>query len=261
MNQIAFSIDVEPDLRTGLFKGISEGLYRLELLMDKYGIKPTLFVTCDCIEKFPSLFRRFKNKGWEISLHGYRHVRFDELSFEQKEANLKKSIACFKKYLKIKPLGFRAAQHSLDEDTLKLLKKYKIVYDSSLNPWNFYHFFIFWKIKINQRYNFTNPNIHYRQDILEIPISSSIMPFSGLTLRVLPESLLKLFFFFIKMKKFPVFFIHSWDLIELKDSKLYNLCPLEQFLSKLDLLLRYFSKKSKFRKIEEIYSEFTTNSR
>ncbi|MEK6893416.1 MAG: polysaccharide deacetylase family protein [Nanoarchaeota archaeon] len=262
MKKVAFSIDVEPDIRTGSYKGVYEGLPRLEKLLDKYNIKPTLFVTCDCIEKYPSIFKRLMKKGWEISLHGYRHTRFDVLTSEEKKDNLKKAIACFKKYLGILPSGFRAPQHSLDEDTTaNALKAFKINYDSSLNPWNFYHLLFFWKIKVNQRYNFTKSSIHYRNGLMEIPISSCIMPFSSITLRIFPKSILRPFFFFISLKKNPVFFMHSWDLIKIKDSKLYNLCPLEDFLGRLEFLLEYLSNNCKFYTIDEIYHQFKLESK
>ncbi|MFA5173819.1 MAG: polysaccharide deacetylase family protein [Candidatus Pacearchaeota archaeon] len=261
MKGIAFSVDVEPDLRTGDYKGIKEGIPRLEKLMDQYNIRPTLFITCDCIEKFPKIFKRLHKKGWEISLHGYTHVRFDDLSFKEKENNLKKSITCFKKNLGIAPVGFRAPQHSLDEDTLILLKKYNIKYDSSLTPWNFYHLIFFWKIKLNQKYNFTNPKIHYRKNVMEIPITSLIMPFTGFLLRVLPNFLLKIFFFKLKIVKYPVFFMHSWDLIEIPDSKVYSICPLDDFIEKLELLLNYFSKRTKFNTLEEIYHQSKLESK
>ncbi len=262
MKKIAFSIDVEPDIRTGSYKGIYEGLPRLEKLLGKYNIKPTLFVTCDCIEKYPYIFRRLMKKGWEISLHGYRHIRFDALTSEEKKDNLKKSIACFKKYLGIKPSGFRAPQHSLDEEiTAKALKAFKIKDDCSLNPWNFYHLLFFWKIKINQAYNFTKSSIHYRNGLMEIPISSCIMPFSSITLRIFPKFILRPFFFFISLKKNLIFFMHSWDLIKIKDSKLYDLCPLNKFLNRLEFLLKYFSDKRKFCTIDKIYHQFKLESK
>ena len=77
MKDLLFTVDVEPDLRTGEYTGVFWGLLELEKLLDKYNIKPTLFVTCDCIEKYPTLFQNLNNKGWVIGLHGYRHIRFD----------------------------------------------------------------------------------------------------------------------------------------------------------------------------------------
>ena len=54
---INISIDVEKDLHTNSYKGVTEGLKRLEKILGKLKIKPTLFVTGDCLEKFPDIFK------------------------------------------------------------------------------------------------------------------------------------------------------------------------------------------------------------
>lgn len=252
MKSISFSVDVEPDLRTGEYKGVIPGLLELEKLLDKYHIKPTLFVTCDCIEKYPAIFKRLKKKGWEIALHGYRHERFDNLSLQQKTNAIQYSIKCFKKYLNIAPKGFRAPQHSINQESVEVLKKFKFNYDSSIIPWNFYHILFFWKIKVKFSHHFMPMKIHKMSGLKEIPISSFIMPFSSVSLRILPKFLLRPFYYFLSLYKSPVFFIHSWDLIEVKDSKLYDLCPKDKFMSRLESMIFYFSKKKQFITMNKI---------
>ncbi|MEM3405617.1 MAG: polysaccharide deacetylase family protein [Candidatus Pacearchaeota archaeon] len=246
MKIISFTIDVEPDLHSNTYKGITEGIPKILSLLNKYKIKATFFVTCDCIEKYPEVFKKLIKEGHEIALHGYRHVRFDELTYKEKEENIKKSIECFKKYLKIKPKGFRAPQHSIDKETLFLLKKYKFEYDSSITPWNFYHLLFFWKIKLKLVHNFRKMKPHFWGGLKEIPISSFIMPFSSVTLRILPKYLLMIYLFFISIYKKPIFMIHSWDLINIPNSKIYKLSKKEKFISQLEILLLFFSKKRKF---------------
>jgi len=87
---------------------------------------------------------------------------------------------------------------------------------------------------------------------LEVPMSSFILPFSSVTLRILPLSLLTIYLHLISFFKNPVFLMHSWDLIEIPGSKLYKLCPLPLFLKKLEYLLKFFSQKRKFSTIEEL---------
>ena len=252
MKEISFTVDVEPDLRTNKYKSIIPGLLELEKLLDKYKVKPTLFVTCDCIEKYPILFKRLKNKGWEIALHGYRHERFDNLTNKQKEQAVQSSIKCFKKYLKTRPKGFRAPQHAIDEEGINVLKKFNFDYDSSIMPWNSYHILFFWKIKVKFMHHFMPMKIHKMYGLKEIPISSFIMPFSSVTLRILPKSLLNLFFYFVNLLKKPVFLMHSWDLIKIPDSKIYKLCPKEKFMPKLENLISFFSKRKKFVTLENL---------
>ena len=62
MSELLISIDVEPDLHTGKYISITQGLKIFEKLCDKYKIKPILFVTADCIKKYPKLFNRLHKK-------------------------------------------------------------------------------------------------------------------------------------------------------------------------------------------------------
>jgi len=255
MKNLFISIDVEPDIHRGSYDSL-RAIWKIRKLLKKYKVKATLFTTCDCIKKDPKLFQQFKKDGHEISLHGYEHKRFDVMSRTEKEENLDKSIKCFKKYLKIKPLGFRGPQHSADKETIRLLIKKGFLYDSSLAPWNFYHLLFFWKIKIDFKDNFMPLRTHVRHGLLEIPITSFILPFSSLTFRILPKPLLNLYFRFISVFENPVFLMHSWDLIEMPYSKIYRLGPLDKFLDKFEYMLNYyFSKKKYFANIEEICTQ------
>lgn len=244
-------MDVEPDLHTNKYSSLKE-IPKFLSLLNKYNVKATFFVTCDCLEKNPLLFKKIKRAGHELALHGFEHTRFDSLLPQEKEENIKKSLNYFKDYLKIRPKGFRAPQHSLDDETIEILKRNGFKYDSSLSPWNFYHLIFFWKIYVKIKNNFSPMRIHKKNELFEIPINSFIFPFSSLTLRIFPKFLLKLYFNLISLYKNPVFIMHSWDLIEIPSSKLYRLCPKEKFLKKFEFMLAYFSKKRIFLPIREL---------
>jgi peptidoglycan-N-acetylglucosamine deacetylase len=251
MKNFYISMDVEPDLHSEKYEFLKV-LPKFLRLLKKYNIKATFFVTCDCIKKNPKLFIEIKKQGHELALHSYNHKRFDNRSFKEKEEDIKKSIVCFKKYLNITPLGFRAPQHSIDAETLDILRDHNFKYDSSIIPWNLYHMIVFWKIKLNYSHNFTHMRPYVKRGIFEIPISSFLLPFPALTLRLLPKKFLKIYLYLISLYKQPVFFMHSWDIIKISDSRLYNLCPLEQFLERLEFSFSYLSKKSKSDLIENL---------
>lgn len=251
MKKIYISIDVEPDLHTNKYNSI-KALPKFLLLLKKYDAKATFFTTCDCLMKYPVIFKKIKLEGHEISLHGYRHIRFDNLSLEEKKEHIKKSLECFNKYLNLKPKGFRAPQHAINNETINLLKKNDFKYDSSISPWNFYHIIFFWKIYVKPSHNFTSMRVHKINGLLEIPLSSFILPFSSLTLRIMPKFLLSLYLSMISFFKNPIFLMHSWDLIENPESRAYVLCPLKNFLVKFEHMLKFFYKKRKFSKIQEI---------
>lgn len=240
MNKVIYTIDVEPDLHTGDYKGIQEGLKNFEILCDKHNIKPILFITGNCIKDNKEIFKRLQKKGWEISSHGFSHTRFDSMHYKEKEDEIKKSLENFKKYLNIKPLGFRAPQHSIDPTTLNLLESNGFQYDSSLTPLNALQLLFFpkkFKLWIKSFFSPLNP-YQIRKNLTEIPPSSLLIPFVSLTIRVFPKIFLNIYIKIIKaFYTKPVFYAHSWDFIELKNSRIDKIFSHKRLLKKLDYLM------------------------
>ena len=240
MKNFVFSIDVESDLHTGNYESVTHGIKIIENLLNKYEIKGIFFTTCDCIEKYPEIFRRLAKQGHEIALHGYRHVRFDELSREEKTEQIKKAKTCFKKYLGFEPKSFRAPQHSIDKETLDILEKEGFEYDSSYTPLNLLQLIFFPEKPRLWFEHFFSPRNPYKikKNLVELPPTSLLLPFVSLPIRVLPLLFLK---FFVKILGFThknvIFYCHSWDFIEVKGSKIEKLFSHEIFAKKLDSLL------------------------
>ncbi|MFA6023173.1 MAG: polysaccharide deacetylase family protein [Candidatus Pacearchaeota archaeon] len=239
-NKLIITIDVEKDIHSEDYLGVSEGLAKFEKLADKHKIKPILFVNADCIIKYPEIFRKLHKKGWEISLHGYSHRRFDDLPFAEKEKEIKSSLEVFEKYLHFKPKGFRAPQHSIDNQTLDLLEKYHFNYDSSYTPFNLLQLFFFPKrFKLWFKQFFSKPNPYFiRKNLEEIPVSSLLIPPVSLIVRVFPKPILKIYFFILqRIFKKPVFYAHSWDFIEIKESRIDRNFSHTKFLEGLDYIM------------------------
>jgi predicted deacetylase len=122
---------------------------KCEILFDSHNIKPVLGVipnnqdydlkSYPSNEKFWDRIRAWKQKGWEISIHGYSHVygeatkkkdffghggisEFYGLSFEQQKEKIKKAIKKFQEE-EIQVRSFFAPNHSYDHNTLKALKE------------------------------------------------------------------------------------------------------------------------------------------
>lgn len=213
---ISITIDVEPDPKTGKYDEMLSGLNSAEKLFNKNQIKPTLFVTCDCIEKHPQLFRKLLKKGWEISLHGYRHIRFDSLSTKEKEQQIEKALRCFKKHLKTTPKGFRAPQFSSEFSLIEILEKKGFKYDSSTVQFPLSQL-IFFRSKLKLYWNqmfFKRKIRKGKLSIKEIPASSFILPISAFTLRKLPSPVFKTLLFFstkLRKDKSLVFLSHSYE--------------------------------------------------
>lgn len=235
-----FSIDVEEDLHDNGERGIKQGLLDFEKLCDKNNIKPVLFVVGSLVKKHSKLFKRFHKKGWDISLHGFSHRRFDDMSIKEKNREIDNSLKDFRKYLGIKPKGFRAPQHSIDKETLDLLEKKGFEYDSSYAPLNLLQLFFFpsrfglWLKLFFSRLN----KYKIRKNLYEIPTSSLLVPFVSLTARIFPKWMLKVYFAILKMfYKTPVFYAHSWDFIKLPKSKIDRIFSHERFKDNLNYLM------------------------
>ena len=125
---------------------------RCEVLFDKYNIKPLLGVISNNKdpqllshpknESFWSQVRIWKEKNWEISMHGYTHVYDKETNkqdyfnyggkseffghtYEEQFSRIKKSLQIFEnKNIKIR--SFFAPNHTYDENTFAALKNNNI---------------------------------------------------------------------------------------------------------------------------------------
>jgi hypothetical protein len=242
MKTLLFSVDVESDLHTGKFKGIKNGLKKILDIVKEFDVPTTLFVSPDCLDK-SNIFLKFIDYGHEIALHGETYERFDKLSFMEKKSFVEASIETFHSILGVKPLGFRAPQHRIDAQMLRILENYEFKYDSSVSPRNIIlpkHFFA-----PTSPYYPSRTNIFRKGEskILEIPPSSIFIPFVAMSLRLFNMWQMKRLFDALYLSRNIVsFYVHSWDFIELPESKVYKFCPINKFVRKLHDLFEYILK-------------------
>lgn len=216
MRKIAFTIDVEKDFGGESYENLKNDVPKLAKMLGKRGIKATFFVTCDCLEKFPGLFRKLKKEGHEIALHGYMHERWDILSGKEREEKLNAAMKCFKRVFGENPIGFRAPQFSADFELVKLLDRKKFLYDSSVVQFPLSQVIFFpSRIGLYLKQMFLRSKIrHNHLKIWEIYVSSFGLPISAFSLRKLPKWI---FFamhelaFIHRIKKWVVFLSHSYE--------------------------------------------------
>lgn len=208
------TIDTEKDFNKNSYENIKK-LHGFVKTLEKSSIKISFFVTCDCLQKFPSLFRKLAKKH-EIALHGYLHERWDVLGRKEKEERLDKAIKIYKKIFKKSPKGFRAPQFSADFELLELLEKKGFEYDSSIVQFPLSQA-IFFPSRFHlylRQCNFQEQIKKKKMKIREIPVSSFILPISMFSLRILPQfifnSFAKLSVLFRKDKTL-LFLIHSYE--------------------------------------------------
>jgi len=255
MSKISITFDIEPDLHSPTHKGVIEGISKIIPLLERHKVKATFFTTARVIEKFPFIFKALKKQGHEIAIHGYDHKRFDDLSIDEKEFQIKKSVEIFRKILNQNPKGFRAPQHSIDKPTLKILKNNNFSYDSSLTPFNIIQPLFFPKKLKHELKSFFSKRQKYNiyKNLYEIPVSSLLIPFVSLPLRIFPWQILKIYLWFLQgTNNTLVFYAHSWDFIKLPKSRIDKMFSHEKLIKNLEKMLEYLSRRNKFVTMENL---------
>ena len=254
----SFSVDVEKDLHTGSYNGITKGIPELLKLLERNKIKATFFVTGETLEKYPKITKLLAKKGHEIGLHGYSHKRFDSMSLKDKENEIKLSIKAYKKILKNKPKGFRAPQHSIDSETIRILDKYNFRYDSSIASRNIMllrHLLKRKSNKIEIIRNFFGKMSPYKisKNLIEIPRASPLLALGGFELKVYPSFLIKAIINLHILLNIPLNFVmHSWDMIDTPGSRTSRYCTGKEFEARLDKFIKEIKKKTKIVKVSEL---------
>jgi peptidoglycan/xylan/chitin deacetylase (PgdA/CDA1 family) len=120
--------DCLQDIQRGMFAG-EVGLPRLVRLFKRYGIKATFFTPGHTIETFPKKMELVVKEGHEIGLHGYSHENPRDMSPEQEEDVLRKSIELVTGLWGRRPVGYIAPWGEMTTVTADILLKNGIIYD------------------------------------------------------------------------------------------------------------------------------------
>ena len=123
--------DSPDDISRGLFAG-EVGSLRLLKLFERWSIKTTWFIPGHSIETFPEQMAAVAAAGHEIGIHGYSHENPIEMTPEQEEAVLDKSIELVTRLSGRRPTGYVAPWWEFSPVSNELLLKKGIKYDHSL---------------------------------------------------------------------------------------------------------------------------------
>jgi peptidoglycan/xylan/chitin deacetylase (PgdA/CDA1 family) len=123
--------DSPDDISRGLFAG-EVGSPRLLKLFERLGIRTTWFIPGHSIETFPEQMKAVADAGHEIGIHGYSHENPIEMTPEQEEAVLDKSIELVTQLSGRRPTGYVAPWWEFSNVSNELLIKKGIKYDHSL---------------------------------------------------------------------------------------------------------------------------------
>ncbi|MDD2580885.1 MAG: polysaccharide deacetylase family protein [Desulfuromonadaceae bacterium] len=116
---------------------IRRNLERILALLDEHCQKATFFMLGSVAESDPALALMICSAGHEIASHGYSHRLVSDLTPQQFRDELQLTEQILMEQTGQRPIGFRAPQWSLTEQTgwaFAILRERGYRYDSSLNP-------------------------------------------------------------------------------------------------------------------------------
>lgn len=112
--------------------GLTVGYPRVLALLDELQLKASFFVEGWNALHHAGLIRDIVARGHEVGLHGWVHEVFHKLDEIDAERVMSDSLAAFR-MIGVEPKGFRAPGGRRGENTLALLRKYGIGFDSSVD--------------------------------------------------------------------------------------------------------------------------------
>lgn len=110
---------------------LTDGFDEYLKILDKYGIKSTLFVVGDLAPRIADRLRPHIAKGHCLALHSYSHIAPMTVSVEQFKENTRRAKEQFRELFGIDVVGFRAPCFSMDRERLSVLQELGFQYDSS----------------------------------------------------------------------------------------------------------------------------------
>lgn len=221
-------------------------------LLDKYQSRATFFVVSEIYDWYPNLIDKIQRRGHEIGYHTYDHsILFNNQILKEQ---FEKSRVFIKNF---RPIGFRAPQIFITEDSLLFLKKNGFLYSSSTYNEREKRLIagmaeiavstVSFRGPIGKEYNNNLPqNLTFRLISQKIPFGS------GLFISLLGTKITYLINSFNQRGRPVVIFFHPWQLFKHKKIKGFNFTI--KLLRNNPLCLPYLRNSlSTFNKLLETY--------
>lgn len=175
-----------------------EGLPMLLDLYDKYGVKATFFYIANFAKQHPEIIKIVQERGHEIACHGltHRHDKaFDVMPYDEQLNHLTTAKKILEDIAGEEVVSFRAPALRVSFDTPRALIEAGYKYDSSVAPQRMDMFMslgsknkLQWFGAPRTPYNADASNLARRggSAIIEVPVSSFIVPYIGTFMRISP---------------------------------------------------------------------------
>ncbi len=139
----AISIDVEDWPQSSWDRGLpiteraAVNTHRVLQLLQKAGVRATMFVLGKFAEVYPDVVKRIRADGHEVACHGYGHVEIFRQSRKEFAGDVRRSKDLLEQILGEPVRGYRAPDFSIMRQTLwalEVLAEAGFEYDSSVVP-------------------------------------------------------------------------------------------------------------------------------
>ena len=176
-----------------------EGLPLLLDLYDKYEVKATFFYIANFAKQHPEIIKIVQERGHEIACHGltHRHDKaFDVMPFEEQLEHLTTAKKILEDIAGEEVVSFRAPALRVNFDTPRALIEAGFKFDSSVAPQRMDMFMslgsknkLQWFCAPRTPYHTDEKNLARKGDstIIEVPVSSFIVPYIGTFMRISPS--------------------------------------------------------------------------
>lgn len=180
-------------------KVMREGMPRLLDLYAKYGVKSTFFYTGYMAKLYPEVVKMAVKAGHEVGSHGKSHIKqngFDMMPYDKQVRHLEYSKKLLEDIGGQEVISFRAPALRVSPNTATALLETGYYIDSSIASQRFDFFLSFGS---KQKLSFlTAPRLPYRvnrhnifrkgqSELIEIPLSATLFPYAGTTMRIIPR--------------------------------------------------------------------------
>ena len=108
-----------------------DGFDKYMNILDKHGIKSTLFTVGSLAPKIADRLKNSIKNGHRLALHNYEHIAPMNISLNTFKNEILKAKNKLSEMFKTDVIGFRAPFFSLDDDRLSILRELGFKYDSS----------------------------------------------------------------------------------------------------------------------------------
>ena len=175
-----------------------EGLPMLLDLYEEYEVKATFFYIANFAKQHPEIVKMVQAKGHEIACHGLTHQHdkaFDVMPFEEQLEHLTTAKKILEDIAGEMVVSFRAPALRVNYDTPRALIEAGFQYDSSVAPQRMDMFMSLgsknkmqWFGAPRTPYIACDENLARRgnSSIIEVPVSSFVVPYIGTFMRVSP---------------------------------------------------------------------------